>query len=196
MKIFNKFFGLYRTLLYLAIILYLGIALGPMAAGIKSYVVQSGSMEPKIETGSLAYIQKAETNAPLSKLIEYKDIEIGDIIAFTKGEDGESITVVHRVTDIDENGNYITKGDNNDTADLGYVSPDQVVGHCLFSIPKLGYFTAWLQTKKGIIVAIILGLIALISSFISDTDDNIKTKKENDNESEIAESIPAETIDD
>lgn len=91
---------------------------------IKPVVIVSGSMEPGIPTGSLAFIdQRDQTAAP------------GDIIAYTIGD----TTVVHRVIEENDDGTYITKGDSNDTADPAPVARKQVQGKEVFCIPKLGY---------------------------------------------------------
>jgi len=52
----------------------------------------------------------------------------------------------------------------------------------VFNIPKLGFLTGWLQTKKGIIVAVVLVAIAFISSFI--TDEVEENKKDETGSSE------------
>lgn len=58
MKVVNAFFTLYRGILYTAIVLYLLVAIAPMIFGIQPYMVVSGSMEPTIHTGALAYVNK------------------------------------------------------------------------------------------------------------------------------------------
>lgn len=116
------------------------------AMHIKPCVVVSGSMEPKIMTGSLCFIQDKD-----------KLPSNGDIIAFKKGE----ITVVHRIINKTNEG-YITKGDNNDVADPGVLNPDRVKGFYLFSIPQIGYIVTSLQTLSGIIIFITLLLNFII----------------------------------
>lgn len=174
MKVFNAFFAVYRAVFYIAVILYLAVALGPFAVGIRPYVVLSGSMEPTIMTGSLAYVQKADSKALFSSLLEYEEPGKGDIVAFNQGTGDNTITVVHRIQDVDSEGNYTMKGDNNKSDDIATIKKDQIIGNFKWSIPYLGYFTTWLQSKKGLVIAIILALIAFISSFIGDASDNAK----------------------
>ena len=61
-------------------------------AGIEPYVVESGSMQPTIETGSLCFINKN---------IKYQEIKENDIIAF-KALSGDKVT--HRAISITSEG--------------------------------------------------------------------------------------------
>ena len=105
---------------------------------IKPCVVVSGSMEPKIMTGSLCMI-KENSRVP----------QKGDIVAFQRGK----ITVVHRIVK-EVNGGYVTKGDNNDAEDPGVLKKENIKGFEMFSVPGIGYIVKWLQTAKGIIITI------------------------------------------
>lgn len=111
---------------------------------VEPFIVLSGSMEPAIPTGSIVLADKNSS-----------DINIGDIIAFNKGD----ISVTHRVSGIDEDGNFITKGDANETADPAPVAREQVIGKCLYTIPFLGYVASYLRTPAGI--AVFIGMIAI-----------------------------------
>lgn len=151
----SKIFTLYRWILYPVIIIYLLIAIAPLIFGIRPYIVLSASMEPTIMTGALGYINTKDCD----------DVNTGDIVAYTMG--GE-ITVIHRIIEENEDGTYVTKGDNNEDADFVTLHPSQIVGTVVGSIPKLGYITSWLQSKQGIIISVGLVLVGLISSWIDD----------------------------
>ena len=69
--------------------------------GIEPFVVQSGSMSPEIETGSVSFINRRE---------KYENIRVNDIIAF-KTPNGNQVT--HRVVSVTNNG-LETKGDANE----------------------------------------------------------------------------------
>lgn len=157
MKVVNGFFTLYRGILYTVIALYLLVAIAPMIVGIQPFMVVSGSMEPTIHTGALAYVNKRAV-----------DVEENDIIAFNEGS-SEKITVIHRVVAANDDGTYTTKGDANTNEDFAPINKDQILGTVIFNIPKLGYVTNFLQSTKGIIAAVILIVIALVSSFITDS---------------------------
>lgn len=171
MKVVKAFFTLFRGVLYTAIALYLLVAIAPMLFGIQPYMVVSGSMEPTIHTGALAYVNKKDV-----------DVDTGDIIAFTEG-DKDSIIVIHRVIENNNDGTFITKGDANDNNDFAPISESQIKGTVIFNIPQLGYITSFLQSTKGIIVAIVLIAIALISSFITDSKD-VDPEEPNENTEE------------
>ena len=111
---------------------------------VEPFIVLSGSMEPTIPIGSVVLAGKGDT-----------DIHAGDIIAFHKGD----ISVTHRVSGIDEDGNFITKGDANETKDSAPVAREQVIGKCLYTIPFLGYVASYLRTPAGI--AVFIGMIAI-----------------------------------
>ena len=111
---------------------------------VEPFIVLSGSMEPAVPTGSIVFADKNS-----------KDINTGDIIAFHKGD----ISVTHRVSGIDEDGNFITKGDANETVDPAPVAREQVIGKCLYMIPFLGYAAGYMRTPAGI--AVFVGMIAI-----------------------------------
>lgn len=168
-KVANVFFTIYRGVLYTAIILYLLVAIAPIVFGIQPFMVVSGSMEPTIHTGALVYVNTKDT-----------DVDTGDIIAFTEGNDNE-MTVIHRVVADNNDGTLTTKGDANENEDFAPIKAEQVVGTVVFNIPKLGYVTNFLQSIKGIIVAVVLVGIAIVSSFITDSHD----ESENNLKSEV-----------
>lgn len=142
---FQKIYkGLQNILLVVAVILIASTVLC-LAFKVKPCVVMSGSMEPKIMTGSLAFIKENET-APKE----------GEIISFRKGE----ISVVHRIIKRTDGG-YVTKGDANDVEDPGILKQKDILGSFLFSIPKLGYAVKFLQTIKGIGMTV-CGILAFI----------------------------------
>ena len=166
----SKIFTVYRWILYPLIIIYLLVAVAPMIFGIRPYIVLSASMEPTIKTGALSYINTKDR----------VDIHTGDIVAFEAGaDDGSKITVIHRIYKENEDGTFLTKGDNNDSVDFSTLYASQIVGRVKYSIPELGKFTQWLQSKQGIVVAVGLMLIAFISSFLSDRAD-VSEQKEDD----------------
>ena len=71
--------------------------------GYKSYIIKTNSMEPTISINDVV----------ITKKVKKEKIKKGDVITFL--QDGEVIT--HRITQIDDNGNYTTKGDNNNIED-------------------------------------------------------------------------------
>ena len=142
LKILNFIFNSILTIIIIIGILFTGLYI----IGIEPSVVQSGSMEPQIETGSVCFI---------NKLVKYDDIKENDIIAF-KLPTGVGVT--HRVIKITNEG-FTTKGDNNETEDLIKTTKENYIGKNIFSIPKVGYAVKLIQTTRG---KIILGTIILV----------------------------------
>lgn len=118
---------------------------------IKPVVIVSGSMEPGIPVGSLAFIDQKD-----------KAAEPGEIIAYQISE----TTIVHRVVDQNDDSTYITKGDSNDTADPASVSKHQIVGKEIFCIPKAGYIVQFFHSKKGILIISIVAAVYLLGRVV------------------------------
>lgn len=106
---------------------------------IKPVVVVSGSMEPAIMTGSLAFIDK-----------KAHQIAEGDVISFRSGD----ALVTHRVVEITDEG-YRTKGDNNKVEDVGIVEEENVEGKVAFNVPGLGYFLKVIALPAGTIATLL-----------------------------------------
>ena len=87
--------------IFWALIVTVSILMGAgRLAGFEALIVQSGSMEPGIPTGSLAVVDTG---------CDYGSIETGDIIIFQAGEE----RVMHRAYAVTEKG-IETKGDANE----------------------------------------------------------------------------------
>jgi len=126
----------------------------PSIFGYKIYEVQSGSMTPAINMGSLIIVKE----------INPKDIKTNDIITY-KGSTQSLVT--HRVVSIQkkEEINFVTKGDANTTPDPLVVREKDLFGKVIFSIPLIGYILNFLKANIYFIISIIL-LIVLIFIYI------------------------------
>lgn len=133
------------------------IFLIPRLFGIKPYIVLSGSMEPKIKTGAVAYIDTK---------VDVKEIKEGDIIAFNIG----AKQVTHRVVEINNDRTFTTKGDANKVIDMNRVKFSSYIGKTIFSIPYLGYVLAAIQTKLGYSILIAVIGINIITIILFDGD--------------------------
>lgn len=107
-------------------------------------VILTGSMEPYIYPGDVVLIEKILSEEEVYKLKE------GDIINFKI----EDITVTHRIEKVisDEAGNlsFMTKGDNNDSADHWLVPPNDLKGRVKKVVPKVGLPIVWAYTNENI----------------------------------------------
>lgn len=145
-----------NTLIIISLVIFglLVILTGPMLSDYyKVLVVQSGSMEPAIKTGSIVIITPAS------------DYKAGDIVTYKK--DGfENKTVTHRIVKVkikDGKTTYTTQGDANNGADMKEVDKSAVVGKVLLSVPYIGYAIDMARNPEGfvILVAVPSGVIIL-----------------------------------
>ena len=84
----------------------------------EKFFVMTGSMEPTLPIGTVVFIDGHDLP------------EEGDICAYRlRGN-----IIIHRVTDITEDGSFVTKGDNNPEPDLAEVAEDQVIGKEAFHV--------------------------------------------------------------
>ena len=146
-KVFN-FIG--SLIMWAAILICLTLA-APRLAGIQSYVVISGSMEPSIPVGSLVYSREAEPETLVP----------GDVIVFYSsnsgaGGSGEVIPITHRVVENNTAAKeIITKGDANENTDLSPVTYPNVEGKVIFHIPGLGYPASMFSSTMGKVGALL-----------------------------------------
>lgn len=128
----------------------------PKIAGNYALVVLSGSMSPQFDMGSVILV----------KPVEAEEIKMGDIITF-KGFAGSEELTTHRVVGIHQKTDgpeFITKGDANRTDDPDPVPAKNFIGRVSLSIPYLGYFMNFSQTKYGLLLLIVVPGALLILS--------------------------------
>jgi signal peptidase len=132
------------------------------------YVVKSGSMEPKIQTGSV--VLNSQKNSYM----------VGDVITFKVLDSKELVT--HRINEIkvdaESNIFYIVKGDANSNPDPELVSKTNVVGSVDFSVPYLGYLIAFIKTIPGLIVFIIIPATIIVYEEIGKIKGEVKRIQE------------------
>lgn len=132
----------------------------PQLFGYQLKSVLSGSMEPGIKTGSIIAVK------PGGDMKRFKE---GDVITFT---DQEENLITHRVTEVSKSGEhvmYTTKGDNNNAADMEPVLSDNVrAEYTGFTLPYIGYFINYAQSKAGSALLLVLpGLFLLGYAFFT-----------------------------
>lgn len=130
MKDFCK--GYCRLFIILLLIMGLFVVV-PLCFGYHGYVIETGSMEPHIPTGSMVYVKE-------------DDIQLNDVVTYTYN--GQVVT--HRVVGVDEmNRRLITKGDALKYNDVYKVSFDTVIGKVHYSIPWVGNCVMYFQSLEG-----------------------------------------------
>ena len=122
--------------------------------GYASLKVVSGSMEPTISVGDMIIIN--------TKVDEYKK---EDIITF---KDAKGSYVTHRIIEIIDEG-YVTKGDNNDSIDQGYITDKDIIGKYVTRIRFIGVILESFQNPITMILILTMGIIIC---FLISTDKN------------------------
>lgn len=167
MNVIAKTLSIIATGFTILVLLAAVAFMGPKVIGLNPYIVESGSMEPLIPTGGIAYINIKDT-----------DVSVGDVVTYRiEGLDQEKL-VTHRIIR-EEDGKFIMQGDANDSEDQNPVSKDQIIGTYSYSIPKLGFIFAKQDKLIPLIVLWIVGLnvLAMIARTITDkTEDNKEEK--------------------
>lgn len=122
----------------------------PVPGNYEVKIVQSGSMEPAIQTGSVVIVRPTD------------DYAVDDVITY--GPDtADQVPTTHRIIDMQTDGGettYTTKGDANDSPDPRAVTEREIVGKVLLSIPYLGFVLDFARQPMGF--ALLVGLPAAI----------------------------------
>jgi len=152
----KKICNFLSTVLLIFLLIIAGLLVVPPLLGYQSLAVLSGSMEPNIGVGAIAYV--AETDA--------SELEVGDVVTYNIG-DGTYVT--HRIVEIDsDNQCLVTKGDANDVADSNPVTFEQIVGRVNFHVPLLGYISIYIKTPLGIAGICGVVFIMVLLTFLPD----------------------------
>lgn len=115
---------LYIIVMALLLFIIISCAYTAQTHGIPNFLgyhfayIPTESMVPTIQPGTLC-LQSTDT----------KNLQIGDIVTYVRlNEDGSmpNTTVTHRIVGVNDDGTYILKGDNNQTADTLPVSNGQI----------------------------------------------------------------------
>ncbi|MGN0973557.1 MAG: signal peptidase I [Bacilli bacterium] len=112
-----------------------------LVSGVFKYqiiAVVSNSMVPVYSRGDAIIFEKLTEE-------EKEELKEGNIIIFRKN----NTYILHRIESIEltpaGNRKYITKGDNNNGIDDGYITNEDIVGIYRLVIYKIGYPSVWLQ---------------------------------------------------
>lgn len=103
-------------------------------------VIATGSMIPMIQPGDVILVDKKVDPLNLSK---------GNVIQFRR----DDILISHRIIDVAEKKgtkSYKTQGDNNSRPDDQLVKPEDVKGVVVKVIPKIGWPTLLIKSKRDI----------------------------------------------
>lgn len=139
----------------LALIGVIAFFMVPRLIGWQLVVVLSGSMEPTLPVGSVAFVQPCDAGS----------VRTGDMLTFrlpegvTASMTGKNVQVTHRVVEVfRKNGAlaFRTKGDANKSPDQWTVAAGDVVGTVRWDIPYLGMVADHLRTKLGMLLLVLV----------------------------------------
>jgi len=163
MRTTAKIFNLLYKVVTNGIIIILSLFMISLLIGMKPKIVLSSSMEPTLKVGSVVFVRQAENYVA------------GDIVTFSYNN--TEIVTTHRIMEVLENNEFVTKGDKNDSVDMVTIKLDNIEGKVIFSIPKIGYIITRMQTKHGRLITGSLIYIILAFGFVYGQDNNIAIKK-------------------
>lgn len=153
----KKIWNVVSTVLVALVVLIAVFLMGSRLLGYRVFSVLSGSMEPKYSTGDLIYVDEVDPS----------QIKVGDAITFILNED--LLVATHEVIGIDaEKQHFFTKGIANEDADKDPVHFNNLIGKPVFSLPKLGYVSNWIQNPPGTYVTIAAGVALVALVFLPD----------------------------
>jgi signal peptidase I len=142
-----------RTLIgSLALLVIILIFIG-LLPGYDMYVVKSQSMQPAIGMGDMVI------TGPVHGILS-QGIKPGMVVTYQLGQ----VLISHRVVSFDGK-TLVTRGDAVEDLDPQTVDVSQVKGLYLLKIPKLGYLSAFIHTKLGWFLLVILPAV-LLEAFI------------------------------
>ncbi len=134
-------------------------AAAPALLGLDTFVLNGGSMDPSLRTGTLVVARRVDVGS----------ISAGDIVTFRHAET-PTTPVTHRVVKVlrgqDGTVQLLTKGDANATADPEPVSGDLPISRMLYSIPYAGYVISLVRAPVGRVLFIAAPIALLLFSLL------------------------------
>jgi signal peptidase I len=169
-----------RIVLWVSLALLVVLLALPFIAGTKTYpvaIVQGNSMYPKLQNGDLVFF-----SAPQGPITN------GTIIVFVQSSSGVPALdsflkpiLIHRVVSVGQEPNGVadfqTKGDNNIAADPFVTDATNVLGVPVLTIPYAGLPILFLQTPYGLVAAVSLVCIYLLSSVDTKLEEEDERKR-------------------
>ena len=166
-KVINKIVGIVLNILLIIVTLIILVGIYYLVQikvfnndyanifGYTFFEVATGSMANTIEIGDVVIVELT------------KDVRKNDIIVYKEEEN----FITHRLIEIDENGEFITKGDANNTEDKP-VNETQVLGKVTYIIPKLGIWRkAILSPQVLILIASLIILLGIAFKITTNTEE-------------------------
>lgn len=163
---------LIATIAFCLIVVVQVLSKGYVSIGGKSFFkVVTGSMEPNLSIGELI----------MTDDVKIDDLKLGDVISFRSQEsDMYGVIITHRVVDISKTSEgktvLLTKGDNNLSADGGYVYETNYVGKVIWSSGGSTFSSifTFISGSYGFFACIVFPSILIFAFMLSSSIKNIK----------------------
>lgn len=119
----------------------------PKVFGYSFINILSGSMEPTISAGDLVICKEQDS------------YNVNDPVLFEE----QGFLVLHRIVDIDEDGDFITKGDANNVNDKAEIQPENVYGKMTGVLHGWGSTLSYLSSRMGAFWTILVSLFIYLA---------------------------------
>lgn len=119
----------------------------PKVFGYSFINILSGSMEPTISAGDLVICKEQDS------------YNVNDPVLF----EDQGFLVLHRIVDIDEDGDFITKGDANNVNDKAEIQPENVYGKMTGVLHGWGSTLSYLSSRMGAFWTILVSLFIYLA---------------------------------
>ena len=161
-KIFSRVMSAVSIIIFLFGLVIFGCVLNatagkvPSVFGFSLLQVQTGSMVPEYEIGTVV----------VTKKVDARELAVGDVISFySLDKDISGKVNTHRIVEIEHGGDdnapyFTTKGDHNNKVDKTKVWPSQIVGKVVYDLGTVsGSFIGVFRNPNVIFFVIVLPLI-------------------------------------
>ena len=120
----------------------------PLGGSTRLVIVSGSSMEPTYDFGDVVVTRGGDRPS------------VGDAVVFAvPNGTAKGMLVIHRIIGVDDEGYFVTQGDNRDTPDQWQLTDDDIVGQPLLHVPKGGHAVWFLQ--QWMVIAVLLGLLVM-----------------------------------
>ena len=167
MKLVNQFILAFFAGFLIGNLFFLQMAVGfsflKSPESLRFLVVQSGSMEPILKTGSVILLSSNPGPQEIISPVVSPKYHPGEVITYTNTK--ENFT--HRIVSTQKtNGQffYETKGDANKASDIGKIPESKIIGRVVLTLPYLGYLASFAQSPRGFIFLIVIPVTIIVYS--------------------------------
>lgn len=150
-KLINFFFWLFYGVCVVCMVVVGSSAQENSFLPFRSFIVTTGSMIPTIDPGAIVFTQKKA---------EYG---LQDIVTFTSAD---KHVITHRIIEkrVGDAHTFVTKGDNNKTADSEPIAQSQIIGAVRTHIPFIGKILVHTAKPSVLFLFIALPILVIVGT--------------------------------